>query len=55
MFLEDWALRHFTTSVKLHDVGSLERRATPESGEPSSTTSSVVQGILLELHDFASA
>jgi hypothetical protein len=51
-FLEDWALRHFTVSVQMHDVervseGDPERRAVLED-------LASVQGILLELHDFAS-
>jgi hypothetical protein len=52
-FLEDWALRHFTVSVKLHDVG----RASDEDIEKRLVLEdlSVVQGILLEVHDFATA
>ena len=51
-FLEDWALRHFTASVKMHDVERVgehdaERRLVLED-------LGLVQGILLELHDFAS-
>jgi hypothetical protein len=51
-FLEDWALRHFTVSVQLHDVervseGDAERKAVLED-------LGLVQGVLLELHDFAS-
>jgi hypothetical protein len=49
-FLDDWALRHFTASVKMHDVARLsegdgERQAVLED-------LAVVQGILLEVHDF---
>jgi hypothetical protein len=52
-FLDDWALRHFTISVKLHDVarvseGDVERQAVLED-------LGVVQGILLEVHDFVTA
>jgi hypothetical protein len=52
-FLEDWALRHFTISVKLHDAGRLcegdaERLLVLEE-------LAVVQGILIELHEFASS
>jgi hypothetical protein len=52
-FLDDWALRHFTASVKIHDVERVsehdpERRLVLED-------LGLVQGILLELHDFASA
>jgi hypothetical protein len=51
-FLEDWALRHFSISVKMHDVERVgekdaERRLVLED-------LALVQGILLELHDFAS-
>jgi hypothetical protein len=51
-FLDDWALRHFALSVKMHDVERVgetdpERRLVLED-------LGVVQGILLELHDFAS-
>jgi hypothetical protein len=51
-FLEDWALRHFNISVKMHDVERVgerdpERRLVLED-------LALVQGILLELHDFAS-
>lgn len=50
-FLEDWALRHFAVSVKMHDVARVsekdpERRLVLED-------LGLVQGILLELHDFA--
>jgi hypothetical protein len=51
-FLEDWVLRHFTVSVKLHDVERLSE------GDPERKNViddlQLVQGILLELHDFAS-
>src|SRR5580700_10272540 len=52
-FLEDWALRHFMVSVKLHDVarvseGDVERSLVLED-------LSFVQGILLEVHDFATS
>jgi hypothetical protein len=52
-FLDDWALRHFTISVKLHDVarvseGDAERQAVLED-------LGIVQGILLEVHDFVTA
>jgi len=52
-FLEDWALRHFTVSVKLHDAerlceGDAERLAVLEE-------LAVVQGVLIELHEFATA
>jgi hypothetical protein len=51
-FLDDWAMRHFTISVKMHDVERLsendpERRLVLDD-------LGFVQGILLELHDFAS-
>ena len=51
-FLEDWALRHFAVSVKMHDVARVsekdpERRLVLQDLE-------LAQGILLELHDFAS-
>jgi hypothetical protein len=52
-FLDDWALRHFTASVKIHDVERVsehdpERRLVLED-------LGLVQGVLLELHDFATA
>ncbi len=52
-FLEEWVLRHFTTSVKMHDVERVgeddeERRLVLED-------LGLVQGILLELHDFAAS
>jgi hypothetical protein len=51
-FLDEWALRHFSISVKMHDVERVgetdpERRLVLED-------LGIVQGILLELHDFAS-
>ncbi|MGO8992576.1 MAG: hypothetical protein ACLQVI_04565 [Polyangiaceae bacterium] len=51
-FLEDWALRHFTISVKMHDVG----RVSEDDPERLLVLEDLgfVQGILLELHDFAS-
>ena len=50
-FLDNWALRHFTASVKIHDVERVserdqERRLVLED-------LGLVQGVLLELHDFA--
>jgi hypothetical protein len=52
-FLEDWALRHFMVSVKLHDVG----RVSEDDIEKQLVLEdlSVVQGILLEVHDFATS
>jgi len=52
-FLDEWALRHFTVSVKMHDVarvseGDAERQLVLED-------LAVVQGILLEVHDFVTA
>ncbi len=52
-FLDDWALRHFSISVKLHDVervsvGDFERQLVLKD-------LGVVQGILLEVHDFVLA
>ena len=52
-FLEDWVLHHFTISVKMHDVERVgehdeERRLVLDD-------LGLVQGILLELHDFAAA
>jgi hypothetical protein len=52
-FLEDWALRHFTISVKLHDAERLSE------GDPERLLVleelAVVQGILIELHEFATS
>ena len=52
-FLEDWALRHFTVSVKLHDAerlceGDTERLFVLED-------LAAVQGVLIELHEFATS
>ncbi len=52
-FLDEWAMRHFSISVKIHDVERVgehdaERRLVLQD-------LSLVQGVLLELHDFASA
>jgi hypothetical protein len=52
-FLEEWVLRHFAVSVKLHDVhrmseGDAERQCVLDE-------LSTVQGVLLELHDFTKA
>src|SRR5262249_9812223 len=48
---EDWALRHFTISVKLHDAERLSE------GDPERlavlTDLADVQGILIELHEYA--
>jgi len=52
-FLEDWALRHFTISVKMHDVGRVSE-SDPERLLVLDDLA-FVQGILLELHDFASS
>jgi hypothetical protein len=50
-FLEDWAMRHFTISVKLHDVGRMS--AGDVERELVLEDLSVAQGILLELHELA--
>jgi hypothetical protein len=52
-FLDDWAMKHFAVSVKMHDVARVsehdpERKLVLED-------LGFVQGILLELHDFALA
>jgi hypothetical protein len=51
-FLEDWSLRHFSVSVKMHDVERVSERD-PERRLVLEDLGRV-QGILLELHDFAS-
>ena len=52
-FLEDWVLRHFTVSVKLHDVERVSE------GDPERAfvleDLGFVQGVLLEVHDFAAS
>jgi hypothetical protein len=51
-FLDDWALRHFTVSVQMHDV---ERRSENDpEGQLVLEDLGIVQGVLLELHDFVS-
>jgi hypothetical protein len=50
-FLEDWVLRHFTISVKMHDVERVGER--DEERRLVLDDLGLVQGILLELHDFA--
>ncbi len=50
-FLEDWVLRHFTISVKMHDVERVGDR--DEERRLVLDDLGLVQGILLELHDFA--
>ncbi|HEY2510850.1 MAG TPA: hypothetical protein VGI39_08340 [Polyangiaceae bacterium] len=51
-FLEDWSLRHFAISVHLHDVARVSE-GDAERGEVLDDLAEV-QGILLELHDYAS-
>jgi hypothetical protein len=51
-FFDDWVMRHFAVSVKLHDVHRLSEHD-PERLAVLDDLS-VVQGVLLELHDFAS-
>jgi hypothetical protein len=50
-FFEDWTMRHFMVSVKLHDVGRLSEND-PERALVLEDLSDV-QGILLELYEFA--
>jgi hypothetical protein len=50
--LDDWALRHFALSVKMHDVERVGEKD-PERALVLEDLG-VVQGILLELHVFAS-
>jgi hypothetical protein len=52
-FLDDWALRHFTVSVQMHDV----ERMSASDPERLLVLEDLafVQGVLLELHDFASS
>jgi hypothetical protein len=52
-FLDDWALRHFSVSVKIHDVERIGEHD-PERALVLEDLG-LVQGILLELHDLASA
>jgi len=48
-FLDDWALRHFTISVKMHDVARVSEGDTERQLVLADLD--VVQGILLEVHD----
>jgi hypothetical protein len=56
-FLEQWIARHFSLSVRLHDVR--RELATAERDEKTAEVEAivvdldVVQGVLLELHDYA--
>jgi hypothetical protein len=50
-FLDEWALQHFTASVKLHDAERLNERSAEAMALLQDV--GVVQGVLLELHDFA--
>jgi hypothetical protein len=51
-FLEDWTMRHFAISVKLHDVGRMSEGDTERALVLEDLSD--VQGILLELHEFSS-
>jgi hypothetical protein len=51
-FLEDWSMRHFTASVRLHDAARI--CAGDAEGARVLEEIGVMQGVLLDLHELAS-
>lgn len=54
-FLERWIARHFSMSVRLHDVRRELAKAGADETDAVVSDLEVVQGVLIELHEYATS